>query len=81
MDKNILAEDTVIVIGRAIPLSKYREFFISVAGEVMPGVEFQPWLNTQAGKTLKEALAEYGKAVQRKSMAELMLEERFGCFS
>jgi len=81
MSKNILAEDTVIQIGKSIPLSKYRDFFVATTGEELPSAEFQPWLNLQAGKTLRDALAEYGRAVQRKPVKALMAEERFADIS
>ena len=81
MSKNILTEDTIIEIGKSIPLSKFRAFFEATVDEELPSDEFQPWLVMQAGKTLKEALSEYGVAYKRKSMGEIMLERRFDIIS
>jgi hypothetical protein len=77
MNKNILHEDTIIEIGKSIPLYKFRAFFEEATGKELSGWEFQPWLNTQAGKTLKESLAAFCHATERKSINELLAEERF----
>lgn len=77
MNKNVLGEDTIIEIGKSIPLSKFRAFFEAATGKELPGCEFQPWLNTQAGKTLQEAAAAYSQAAERKSLGEILLENRF----
>jgi len=58
-------------------LHKFRAFFEEATGKELSDWEFQPWLNTQAGKTLKEALAAFCHATERKSMNELLAEERF----
>jgi hypothetical protein len=77
MNKNILHEDTIIEIGKSIPLYKFWAFFEEATGKELSGWEFQPWLNTQVGKTLKESLAAFYHATERKSMNELLAEERF----
>jgi len=81
MNKSLLPEDTVIKIGKSIPLYKFRAFFEEATGEVLSGWEFQPWLNTQAGKTLKEALSSYCKSVKLKSIEEILSEDRFNIIS
>ena len=81
MSKNVLVEDTVIVVGKSIPLSKYRTYFEELTGKKIPGSELLPWLNLQSGKTLKEAAAAYGQAAERKCMEELMSEDRFSFIS
>ena len=81
MSKNTLSNDTVIEIGKSIPLHRYRTFFEEATGRELSGWEFQPWLNTQAGKTIKEALAEFCQATNRKNMSEILHEERFRCIS
>lgn len=77
MSKNPLTEDTLIVIGKSIPLAKYRFFLEEASGKKMPGCEFMPWLNLQSGKTLKEALLAYCQAAERKCMEDILLEDRF----
>lgn len=81
MSKIILTEDTVIEIGKSIPLNKFRTFFEESTGKQLPSSEFQPWLNMQAGKTLKEAIAEYCSTSERKSMQDLLSEKRFEIIS
>lgn len=81
MNKSILTEDTVIEIGKSISLSKFRSFFMEATGKELSGSEFQSWLNTQTGKTIKEAITVYCKAVERKSMEEILSEERFNIIS
>ena len=81
MGKSILSEDSVIEIGKGTPLSNYRDFFENATGEKMPGAEFQPWLNLQAGKTIKDALCEYLSASERKPMRKLLDEARFDCIT
>jgi hypothetical protein len=77
MNKGKLSEDTIIEIGKSITLSKFREFFEKTTGKELSGAEFQPWLNTQAGKTLKEAVGAFSQVTERKSMNEIMKENRF----
>ena len=77
MDKNKLNEDTIIEIGKSITLSNFRAFFEEVTGRELSGAEFQPWLNTQVGKTLREAVVAFSQAVERKNMEEIMTEDRF----
>lgn len=84
MGKNnkMLSEDTEITIGQEIPLSKYRAFFEqSAAKEVAQGSDFQNWLNTQTGKSLKEAVDAYLNTPEHKKMAELLSERRFDMIS
>jgi hypothetical protein len=57
-------------------LVNYREFFIKTFGIKKPGGEFYFWLNTQTGKTLKEAFEVYGKEPEPKNMDELLSEAR-----
>lgn len=54
MSKAKLTEDTVIVIGKSIPLSRYRDFFEETTGKKIPGCELLPWLSLQSGKTLEK---------------------------
>ena len=81
MSEKLLAEDTIIEIGKSIPLNKFRAFFQEVTGEDLSGWEFQPWLYTQTGKTLKEAIDSYCEAAKPKSMEKLLSEERFSIIS
>ncbi|MCI8331928.1 MAG: hypothetical protein HFE78_03810 [Clostridiales bacterium] len=81
MNKIDLTEDTIIEIGKSISLSKYRAYFQEKTGDDLSGFAFQSWLNTQAGKTLKEALLAYGQARKPKCMEELLLENRFSMIS
>ena len=81
MSEKSLTYDTVIEIGKSIPLNKFRAFFQEATGKDLSGWEFQPWLNTQAGKTLKEALASYCEATGPKNMEETLSEERFNIIS
>lgn len=81
MSKIILTEDTIIEIGKSIPLSSFRDFLAKITGKELPNNEFQPWLNEQSGKTIKEAAEIYCQAVNRKNMEEIMLENRFKIIS
>ncbi len=81
MDKKLLTDDTIIAVGKSIPLSKYHEYFKSATGKELSGWEFQAWLNMQAGKTLKEAVASYCDVVERKSMPQILTEARFAIIS
>lgn len=82
MSKTILSDDTIIEIGKSITLREFRDFFERATGkQEMQGGEFQPWLVTQAGKTLKEALADFGDAAERKCMSERLKERRFNVIS
>jgi hypothetical protein len=73
-----LPEDTVIEIGKSIPLSAYRGFFDPASAGGKYSLDFQNWLNRQVGKTLKEALPEYGKPLLPKPLEDLLAERRFG---
>lgn len=81
MSKKELTEDTIVVVGKSIPLSQYRDYFQKATGKVLPGCELMPWLNLQTGKTLKEATVLYGREAEEKSMEELLAEERFSFIS
>ena len=81
MSEKLLTEDTIIEIGKSIPLYKFRAFFQEATGEDLSGWEFQPWLNMQAGKTLKEALASYCDAAKPQNMEKLLPEKRFSIIS
>ena len=81
MSKNIPTEDSVIEIGKSISLKKFIEFFEKATGKELPGCEFQCWLETQIGKTIKEAIPAYCVATERKEMKNLMSEERFNIIS
>jgi len=81
MSINSLTEDTVIEISKSIPISKFRDFFVKATGKELSGWEFQPWLNMQVGKTLKETIAVYCEAIERKNMEKILLEDRFNIVS
>ncbi|MCL1806496.1 MAG: hypothetical protein FWG31_02210 [Oscillospiraceae bacterium] len=81
MNKINLSEDTVIKVGKSIPLAKFHAYFEEATGKTLPGCEFQPWLNMQSGKTLKEAIAVYCMESERKPMKDLLIEERFHIIS
>ena len=81
MSKGILSEDTIIEIGKSIPLSKYEAFFKEATGKNLPGSEFKTWLSTQSGKKLKDACAEYCNASERKNISERLAEQRFDYIS
>ena len=82
--KELLSEDTIIVFGK-IPVGEYRKFFIqSIGEEIVAGAEdmnFQSWLFTQGGKTLKEATEEYFHPLGHKTMDEFLTERRFDTVS
>jgi len=77
--KELLPEDTVIVINK-FPVGEYRKFFQAATGDdkiTVGGMDFQPWLFSQAGKTLQEALEEYLHPSGPKNMKEFLAERRF----
>lgn len=79
MGKKILPEDTVIVINKH-PVGEYRKFFQQETGVekiTVGSMDFQPWLFTQAGKTLKEALDEYNQPSGPKNVERFLAERRF----
>ena len=76
-----ISEDTVIEVGKSIPIKAFREFFEEATGKTMPGSEFNSWLNLQAGKPLKEAMKDYGSAAERKNMEEILSDDRFSILS
>jgi hypothetical protein len=69
------------IIDWSSTLVEYREFFIETYGIKKPGGDFYYWLNTQTGKTIKEAFEAYGKESEPKSMDELLSEARFNFIS
>ena len=84
MSKKTLTEDTVITIGQDISLEKYRTFFRKTVEGFSPEVfcgDFQSWLNTNAGKTLREAIEDYYKTQSLKIMEEILTERRFDMIS
>ena len=80
-DKKILAEDTVIVWG-SIPVGEYRKFFKeSIGNEFANDKNFQTWLFTQIGKTLKETTEDYLNPAKPQNIEELLSERRFNIIS
>lgn len=74
-ENQLLSENSVI--DWSTSMVNYRKFFMDTLGIKKPGSDFYYWLNTQTGKTLKEALEAFGKTVQAQAMSELLLEKRF----
>ena len=81
MNKQALGEDTIVQIGKSISMSRYRDYFTQATGKELPGPEFYAWLHTQTGKTLGQAVAAYRQAAERKSMEEILSEDRFTMIS
>jgi len=81
MSKNTheLTEDSKIDWSSS--LVNYRDFFVKTFGIKKPGSDFYFWLNTQTGKTLKEAFDAYGKEDMPKTMDDLLSEVRFNIIS
>ncbi|MDR0273019.1 MAG: hypothetical protein LBI27_06860 [Clostridiales bacterium] len=78
-NKAPLTEGTIIVF-KDIPVGEYRKYFLRVIGnEILgkTGMDFQNWLMTQAGKTLKEATDEYFRPLGHEKMEEFLTERRF----
>jgi hypothetical protein len=79
-NKTLLTEDTRIMMGD-IPVGDYRNYFLHILGKEflnnLNGMDFQSWLNTQVGKTLKKAVGDYLNPTGNKKMEELLEEERF----
>lgn len=79
-----LTGDTIIELGKSIPLAKYRAYFRKVIKDFAPEVfcgNFQSWLNTHTGKTLKQAVEAYYTTQDIKNMEEILTEERFNIIS
>lgn len=80
MSKNakILPEDTLIIWNK-FPVGEYRSFFQHATGSetFSPGMDFQNWLFSQAGKTLAEALAEHLHPSGHESVEDFLTERRF----
>ena len=81
MKSAILNEDSVIEIGKSVPISAYRKFFEERAEKDLSGWDFQSWLNMQAGKTLKEAMEDLEGTGEPKGMKDLLSENRFHIIS
>jgi len=80
MAKKALTEDTIIQLGKSIPLGAYETFFRETSGkELFP--DFHVWLNTQVGKTIKDTLDSYYEAAVPKNMEQKLSEERFNNIS
>ena len=84
--KTLLTDDTVIVMGD-IPVGDFRKYFIQTMGENFSkyfgnaDMAFQNWLNTQVGKTLKEATTECLNPSPFTDIENLLKEERFDFIS
>ena len=77
--KKLLPEDTIIV-WNVHPVGEYRRFFQQATGEekiTVGSMDFQTWLFSQAGKTLREALEEYQHPSGIKTMEAFLTERRF----
>ena len=80
MSKKVITEDTIITIGKSIPIGAYERFFKEATGEgLFSG--FQSWLTDNEGKAIKEALALYDEAARPKTVEEWLSEERFNVIS
>ena len=79
--KKLLAEDTVIVWGK-IPVGEYRKFFEQVISkDFADNKDFQEWVFSQAGKTLKEAAEDHFNPPGHKNIEDLLSERRFNIVS
>ena len=81
--KEILRGDTFIIWNKH-PVGEYRKFFQHATGNdeiVTVCKDFQTWLFTQAGKTLKEALKELNHPSSYKGIKEVLSERRFDIIS
>jgi len=79
-----VTEDTIITIGQDIPLEKYRAFFRKTIEGFAPEIycgDFQSWLKTHTGKTLREAIEDYHNKQPSKNMEEILEEHRFSIIS
>ena len=89
MSKKLLSEDTVIrsVVGNpnGIPIGEYRKFLYEAIGkdfiDNMGYTDFQKWLFSQTGKTLKEVVDEHFINYKAENMADLLSERRFNIVS
>jgi len=78
MRKTLLPDDTIIIVGGEIPLSQFRTYFENVFEKgFAPNGHFQEWLNTQTGKTVQRAAADYGNIPPLQGMKTMLTEERF----
>jgi hypothetical protein len=74
-----LTGETIIEVGKSISPEQFREYFYRTLGE-----KFNPrdknlylWMSYQTGKTLSEAVENYGKHIETKNMNDILLEKRF----
>lgn len=81
MAKLPLTADSVLVIGKSIPLGHYHAFLREATGLDMPGSEFLPWIHSQEGRKLGDLIEPYADAAERKSMDRLLAEPRFDFIS
>ena len=75
----LLPEDTIIVFGK-ISVGEYRKFFLQAIGEEIlgsGGMDFQNWVFSQGGKTLKEATEEYFHPSEHEKIKDFLTERRF----
>ena len=83
MSKITLTENTVI--GDApVSAEKYRSFFRNAIAGFSPEVfcgNFVNWLESNTGKTLKDAIEAYQLMTKPKGMDEMLSEERFNIIS
>ena len=93
--KELLPENTIIVkkpipLDDSFPVNEYRKFFKHALGKSFTGymddgnTTFVTWLGSQAGKTLKEAAAEWSYQVEESAilpqptnMEEMLSRRRF----
>ena len=77
--KPLLSEDTIIV-WKEIPVNEYRKFFVHGIGEeIISGshMDFQNWLFSQTGKTLKETVEDYFNPQKPQNMEECATRSDF----
>jgi len=80
MGKKVVTEDTIIQNFKATQGNyDYVAFFKQATGKNIS--DFATWLNTQVGKTAKEALVSYCDAAQQKNMEQRLSEERYSFIS
>lgn len=81
MSKQLLSDDTVISIGKSIPLGEIRAFFEAHTGKDLKRDRiYETWLAGQIGNTLRDALAEFCVFTE-KTTEERLDEKRFDFIS
>ncbi|HBT64414.1 MAG TPA: hypothetical protein DEB10_07130, partial [Ruminococcaceae bacterium] len=81
MSKQLLSDDTVISIGKSIPLGEIRAFFETHTGkDLKRDREYETWLAGQIGNTLRDALAQFCVFTE-KTTEERLDEKRFDFIS